>query len=191
MAEAKATVNAVRLVSLAWKIGDELEAAIKLDPELVDARVELVRYYTMTPRVFGGSEEKARAEAKEIAKRDEALGHFANGYLAYRGKDLGNGRRELRLAVEKARRPQDRVLALTWLGWLSQESQQWADAFAAWETILTIDPKQTAPLYEIGRTASFCTCEREKGEAALRKYLQLAPKGEHAQDAEKLLDRME
>lgn len=175
MAEAKATTNAVHLFTLGWSIGEELEAAVKLDPDLVDARVDLVRFYVMSPRIVGGSMEKAKKQAKEVARRDVALGHFVNGYIAYREKQYGRGRIDLREAARLAKSTEHRTLALTWLGWLSQESQQWADAFAAWEQVLALDPKQTNALYEIGRTASFCKCERERGEAAVRKYLELTP----------------
>jgi hypothetical protein len=55
LAEAKSSRNAMRLAYLGWVIGDELEAAVVLDPSLMDARLDLIRYYTMTPRVVGGN----------------------------------------------------------------------------------------------------------------------------------------
>ena len=184
IAEAKAAVNPVRLLSLAYSIRDELEAAIRLDPELLDARVDLVRFHAKTPRIAGGSDAAARAQVRELRKRDAALGHWGAGYLAYLEKQYGVARRELRLAVEGAKRPQDKLLALTWLGWLSQETQQWDEAFRTWEAVAAAGDREG--LYEIGRTSSFCGCRTERGAEALRMYLDVKPALEHAEEARKL-----
>jgi tetratricopeptide (TPR) repeat protein len=186
--EAAATADPLRLLSLAWKISEELEAALRLDPELLDARIDLVRFHVTAPRIVGGRIDEARIQAGELAGRNAGLGHWAAGYLAYRvEKNLPRARRELRASVATTTRRADTVLALTWLGWLSQETQQWQEAFTSWQTIRTIDPRQTEPLYEIGRTSSFCRCERERGSAALQKYLAVKPAPTHAAEARKLL----
>jgi len=171
MSEARKSANAVRLAYLGWMIGDELEEAVRLDPNLLDARLDLVRYYVVAPRIVGGSAKKARAQAAAIAKRDAALGAFASGYIDYRQKSFGPARQRLREAVRLARTAQTKALALTWLGWLSQETQQYDDAFAAWEELLAVDPTRVDALYEIGRTAVFVHRERDRGEEALKRYL--------------------
>jgi tetratricopeptide (TPR) repeat protein len=171
MAEAKHSSNAVRLAWLGWQIGDELELAIKLDPNLLDARADLVRYYVVTPRIIGGSVRKARQEAKDLGHRDAALGAWANGYIAYRAKEYGPGRKQLQQAVKLAKTPATKVLALTWLGWLSQETQQYDDAFSAWEGVLAADPKHVDALYEIGRTAIFSGRQLERGEESLKRFI--------------------
>src|SRR6266851_280031 len=84
MEEAKQTSNAVRLLYLGWMIGEELENAVRLDPAMVDARLDLVRFYVMAPRIVGGGVPKARRQAREIARRSPALGAFAWGYIEYR-----------------------------------------------------------------------------------------------------------
>jgi tetratricopeptide (TPR) repeat protein len=175
-AEAKQSVNAVRLAYLGWNIGTQLEEAVHLDPNDADARARLLQYYVTAPRVVGGNMRKARALARDTAKRDPALGAWANGYLAYRAKQLGAARKKFQEAVIAARDVPAQVLALTWLGWLSQESQTYEDAFAAWRRILAIDPTQTQALYEIGRTASFCHCNAAEGTAAIERYLAMKPR---------------
>ena len=171
MSEAKRASNGIRLAYLGWVIGDELEAAVRLDPNLVDARLDLVRYYVIAPRVVGGSMRKARTQAAEIAKRDAALGAFAYGYIAYREKSYGPARIKLREAVRLAKTPQTKMLALTWLGWLSQETQQYDTAFEAWRDVLAIDATRVDALYEIGRTAYFARRDLDRGEDAVRRYL--------------------
>src|SRR5205085_12660814 len=142
MSEAKRTSNAIRLAYIGWQIGEELEQAVALDPTLIDARLDLVRFYVVAPRIVGGSMRKARDEASEIAKRDAALGAFASGYIAYREKAYGPARIKLRDAVRLAKTPQTKTLALTWLGWLSQETQQYDAAFDAWSEVMAIDPSR-------------------------------------------------
>jgi len=171
MSEAKRTSNAIRLAYIGWQIGEELEQAVALDPSLIDARLDLVRFYVVAPRIVGGSMRKARDEANEIAKRDAALGAFALGYIAYREKAYGPARIKLRDAVRLAKTPQTKTLALTWLGWLSQETQQYDAAFDAWSELMAIDPSRVDALYEIGRTAVFARRDLDRGESALRLYL--------------------
>lgn len=147
MDEAQQTSNPVRLLKLAFDIRAALDAALQLRPDDVEVRFDLVRFHVMTPRIGGGSQKEARAQIAEIAKRDAAMGHFARGYVAYRNKEFGVARRELKEAIKS---PAVRPRALRWLGWLSQESQQWDDAFAAFEEL--------GDRFEIDRTSSFCRC---------------------------------
>lgn len=175
-AEAKKSANVMRLVSIGWNAGTELETAVRLDPNSLDARLDLLRYDVMAPAIVGGSYAKAREQAEEIAKRDAALGAFADGYIAYRHKDYGLGRNRLRDAVRLASKRETKVLALTWLGYLSQETQQYDEAFASFDEILRIDPAHAPALFEIGRTALFSGRELDRGEASLRRYLTMKPK---------------
>jgi tetratricopeptide (TPR) repeat protein len=159
---------------LGMQMRGELERALRLDPDHVPARIELVRYLVHAPSFAGGGFDAARAQAAEVAKREAAAGHFARGYIAYREHQFGVGRTELRAAIETSKRADLTAESLMWLGWLSQESQQWDEAFASWERLIRDDPKRIDALYEIGRTASFCRCETGRGEKALTEYLKRA-----------------
>ncbi len=148
--EAQQTSNPIRLFLLAREIKSELDAAIAVNPDNVEARLDLVRFYVMAPRIAGGDLKAARNEVAEIARRDAARGAFARGYVAYRLKEYGVAR----IAVREAVRTGDaatRVLAMRWLGWLSQESQQWNDAFAIFGEL--------GDAKEIARTEEFCRCK--------------------------------
>jgi tetratricopeptide (TPR) repeat protein len=175
--QAQQTSNPIRLFILALDIREALEAALSEKPDDVEVRLDLVRFFVMTPRIAGGNLDQARAQAEEIARRDAPLGHFARGYIAYRQKEYGVARIALREAIRTVKKPEHRAMAAKWLGWLSQESQQWNDAFAIFEEVRATDPEA---LYEIARTSSFCSCELEKGRAALAEYLKLRPGHEEA-----------
>lgn len=182
MAEAQQTTNPIRLLMLGMQIRESLDKALALDPENVQVRLDLVRFHVATPRVVGGSLAEAKAQAAEIAKRDVAAGAFARGYIAYRAnKEYGAARSEFREAVRTARDAATKSLAMQWLGWLSQEMQQYDEAFAIFEEL--------HDSYEIGRTASFCSCRTERGRAALEEYLRGKDRT-HAEEAKKLLAKL-
>jgi tetratricopeptide (TPR) repeat protein len=173
MTEAEQTTNPVRLLVLAMDIRKALDKALAAEPNNVEVRLDLMRFHAVTPRIAGGDEAESRRQAAEIARLDPAAGHFAHGYLAYREKEYGTARKELREAVSGASNPTTKALAAKWLGWLSQETQQWNEAFVMFESLRGADP---TALYEIGRTAAFCGCELERGKAALEEYIRLKPK---------------
>lgn len=151
MAEVERTNNPVRLLMLALDIRKSLDKALAGDPDNVEVRLDFVRFHVNTPRIAGGDMSAARAHAAEIAKRDEALGHFARGYIAYRGeKAYGAARLAFRAAIERADEPATKALAMRWLGWLSQETQQWQTAFEIWEAL--------GDEREVKRTEAFCRC---------------------------------
>jgi hypothetical protein len=181
MAEAEQTTNPVRLLMLALDIKKSLDAAIREDPGNVDARLDLLRFHAVTPRVAGGDMSEVQRQLAEIAKRDGALARFAAGYLAYREKQYGRARIELRAAIDSASNPTHKAQAMRWLGWLSQESQQWKDAFELFAAL--------GDDYEIGRTAAFCKCELERGKAAMERYLAGKPK--NVEQARKFLKEIE
>ncbi|HEX2832774.1 MAG TPA: hypothetical protein VHW00_07150 [Thermoanaerobaculia bacterium] len=183
MAEAQQTTNPVRLYVLALQIDEALQKAYKRKPNDPELLLDLVRFHTVTPAIAGGAVKRAKSFAKKLATLDPGLGHLATGYMAYREKQFGVARRELKEAV-RVLSGAHRNLALQWLGWLSQESQQYDDAFATWEELRASDPKAS---YEIARTAMFCRCQKERGRAALEAYLKVRPKDEEAKKlAEKL-----
>jgi hypothetical protein len=186
MVEAQQTSNPVRLLMLGMQIDELLQKAYEKDPNDPEVLLDYVRLRTVTPKVAGGGIDAAKTYAKKLAEVNAGLGHFAYGYIAYHEKQFGVGRRELNEAVRMLTGAH-RNLALQWLGWLSQESQQYADAFAAWEQLRAADPKAS---YEIARTASFCRCELERGSAAIDEYLKLQPKDAEAKKLRAKLNEM-
>jgi hypothetical protein len=152
MAEAQQTTNPLRLFMLAVEIHESLDKAMLAEPENLEIRLDLVRFHVRTPRIAGGDMAEARRQAARIAERNEALGDFASGYIAYSEKAFGAARIAFRAAIDKADKPSTKELAMRWLGWLSQESQQWPDAFAMFTAL--------GDEHELRRTEEFCRCVR-------------------------------
>ncbi|HUP62869.1 MAG TPA: hypothetical protein VNA69_20925 [Thermoanaerobaculia bacterium] len=185
--EAEQTANPFRLLALGVQIRNALDEALRLDPENVEVRIDLVRFHMTAPGIIGGDVGEAKAQAAEITRRDAPLGSFARGYIAYRRKEYGAARRELREAVRTARDATARSRAAKWLGWLSQETRQYDEAFAMWESLRASEREEA--LYEIGRTSVFCSCELERGRSALEEYLRVKD-AKHAAEAKKLLEKL-
>lgn len=179
MSEAEQTSNPVRLLTLALWIRSALEDAVRLRPDDLEVRLDLVRFHTMAPRIAGGNDDEAQQHLAYLAKRDAAMSAFARGYVAYRRKEFGVARHELERAVQLEKDTTRRDRALLWLGWLSQESQQWDDAFEIFEELKARDPRA---LYEIARTSSFCRCRTERGREALGEYLRKFPGDREARE---------
>ena len=65
----------------AKKMKREVERAVALDENNLDARFTLLQFYTNAPGFMGGGKDKARVQASEIKKRDLAYGHRAFALL--------------------------------------------------------------------------------------------------------------
>lgn len=75
-----------RSISYATKGRSAMQACIAIDPDNLDARDGLMRFYAEAPWPFG-SASKALEQAEEIAKRDPAHGFRAFLYLKRNDKD--------------------------------------------------------------------------------------------------------
>ncbi len=81
------SVNPLSAASLAKKTKNEFEQAVKLDPANVQARADLSEYYTDAPSFMGGGLDKARDQAAQVAKYDEATSHWILAIVAEKEKN--------------------------------------------------------------------------------------------------------
>ncbi len=65
----------------------EFEQAVALDPNNVDARLDLLEFYLGAPRSFGGGIDKAERQAEAIAKLDPAMGERAHALIEEKIKE--------------------------------------------------------------------------------------------------------
>jgi tetratricopeptide (TPR) repeat protein len=146
--------------------------AVELDPENLDARDDLVTFYLVAPGFMGGSVDKAREQAGEIAKRDAARGAIARANIAMNQKDPAAAERIVQEAL--AKHPGDQRLRNS-LGLLYQSQKRWDAAFEVYEAMVAADPNDWNALYQIGRTAALSGTHLERGAAALQRYLAHPP----------------
>jgi tetratricopeptide (TPR) repeat protein len=79
---------------LAEKARGEFERAVQLNPNDVDARLDLAEFYVLAPRVLGGGEQKARDQAQSIATVDPGREHWVYARIAEQKKDFATAERE-------------------------------------------------------------------------------------------------
>ena len=164
--------NPLRQAVLARRTRTSFERAVSLDPEMLESRQFLVQYYLIAPSVVGGSIDKARAQAREIAKRDVARGHLAMGAIHDREDDVASAEREYLAAIKAA---PDSLDGYYGLALMYQRTKQYAKAFDTYERVLGRRPAETRARYLIGRTAALSGERLERGETALREYLRPRP----------------
>ena len=175
-------VGMLSKMSMAPKLRDAFEQAVKLDPALVDARSSLIEFYLQAPSAIGGGVDKARAQATAIAKYDRARAFMAQGRIAMHEKKPAEALKAYEQAY--ALKPNDAQLRLSLiLGY--QQAQRWKDAYAMTRQWTIDEPKKAKPWYQIGRIAAESGQYLPEGEAALRTYLKLGretgdPEPKHA-----------
>ena len=94
--------NFLSAASLAGKVRNEFEAAVRLDPNNVDARSDLGEFYLEAPGIVGGGRDKAEAQIQALAALDPAKADYLKGRLAEKKKDLGAAEKNTVLPLKPA-----------------------------------------------------------------------------------------
>lgn len=84
---------------LVGKVRKEFERAVELTPDSWEARTDLAEFYIEAPGIVGGGEDKARAQAKQIALLNPAMAHWVMARIAEKNKDLSTAEEEYRAAI--------------------------------------------------------------------------------------------
>ena len=95
--------NFFSAASLAGKVRTEFEAAVRLDPNNVDARSDLGEFYLEAPGIVGGGRDKAEAQAQALAALDAAKADYLKGRIAR--EEERPGRRRERIPQRDCRHP--------------------------------------------------------------------------------------
>jgi len=85
---------------LAEKARGELEHAVQLNPNDVDARLDLAEFYVLAPRILGGGEQKAREQAQSIGTLNPGREHWVYARIAEQKKDAATAEREYRQYID-------------------------------------------------------------------------------------------
>src|SRR6266849_8480416 len=172
-------VNIFKQASLASKTHHEFERAVQLDPNLLDARMGLVEFYTIAPGFMGGDRQKAIAQANELKKRDGLMGHRAFAYIYGQEKKPELARKEY---IDAVKEQPNSPNAHYWLGisFLIAEKNYKA-ATQEFELAVRIDPVFMPGWFQLGHMAAVTGANLQRGEEALQKYLAYTPRQEEPQ----------
>ena len=143
--------NKFRQASLARRMRGEFEAAVRLAPNDVEARRDLMQFYLVAPRIVGGGRDKAQAQARAIAALNPLYGRLAAAWIAESGDDIATAERELQAAA--AAWP-DSAAPLLALGGIQQRARQWDAASATYRRLLARSPGTREAWYQRGRVVA-------------------------------------
>ena len=164
------------------KLRTAFERALALDPSLHGARGALVQYHLQAPSIVGGDPAVAKAQQRELARRDPPRGHWARALIAATEGDVETAT-EAYLAAWKAR-PEEKQYRFA-AGIALHEAQRWDEAHALFAAWAAEDPGHGPAQYQLGRTAALSGRFPEDGIDALKRFLAMPsvegqPQPQHA-----------
>lgn len=159
---------------LAGKLRSQFEKALQLDPDLLEARSNLVGFHIQAPAAVGGSIDKAKEQVAEIAKRDPARGHYVQAQVLAAEKKLDDAFNAYEAAYKLRPDVADYRMAV---GIAYQQAERWEQAFEVFERWTTEDASAAGAWYQLGRTSALSGQKPDQGVAALRRYLQFPADG--------------
>lgn len=92
--------NFFSAASLAGKVRDEFETAVRLDPKSSEARSDLADFYIEAPGIVGGGKDKAENQAQQMAAIDPAGACLLRAKLAEKRDDFASAERQYREALQ-------------------------------------------------------------------------------------------
>jgi len=99
------SVNPLSAASLARKTQAQFEKAVQLDAANVQAHADLAEYDTDAPSFMGGGVDKAREQASQVSKYDQATSHWILALIAEKEKRYPDAEKELMEATRVANDP--------------------------------------------------------------------------------------
>jgi tetratricopeptide (TPR) repeat protein len=155
---------------LAPKMKNAWKKASELDTKNIQSRWALIQYYTQAPSFMGGSFEKAREMAAEIARLDKAEGHKALGTVYQWEKNMAEAEKEF-LEMTKLNPALGYVLADFYT-----LQKKYDKAFALLEELIKNNPGDYLSHFYYGKTSVLTGQKSERAEEYLQKYLTYEPK---------------
>jgi predicted Zn-dependent protease len=162
----------IKLPFLARRIKSEFDRAAQLDPTSIDARHGLIEFYSMAPSVMGGSMDKAKEQAREIAKLSAWRGHFEMGRVLERDKDLDGTEKEFMAAVAAA---PDSNLAYNALASFYRRQKRWDAAVGTYESLLKRRPEAIIARLNIAGILVQAGINTDRAEREARAWLAAPP----------------
>ena len=125
--------------------------AVEINPDFLDAREALMTYYLSAPGIAGGSEDKAREQAREIKQRDPVRGYLADARLLLREEDsFDEAIAAYQVAIEAAPEKTD---ARFELGLALQERKRYEGALTQFNGVIQRKPEEARAHYQVGKAA--------------------------------------
>jgi tetratricopeptide (TPR) repeat protein len=161
--------GAMSAMRVARAVRQDLERAVELAPDHVDARISLAQYYLNAPRIAGGGRAKADEQLAALRERAPADYHGLRGQQA-----MAAGDPDAALAAyAKARAIGARGDILLAEVLTLQQLERWDEARERLLELLAAQPQHAAAWYQLGRTAVMSGSMLEEGREAFERFLAL------------------
>lgn len=154
--------------SLAQQTKAEFEQALALDPQNIDARVDLISYLVEAPGFLGGSRDRAEAMAGELRTLNPYRGALAAGTIAESEGKAVAAQAEYRTLMQSYPDSAEPVMRIVTF---YQHDERWDDALALVDSFLARRPSDPDPLYHLGEIAALSGQRLDAGAEALERYL--------------------
>jgi tetratricopeptide (TPR) repeat protein len=92
----------IKQASLASKLRNHLEEAVRINPNDMNSSIILVGFYKQAPGIMGGSDDKAKALADQISKLSKADGHLAFALIYHIDKDFDKAEKNYKSSITLA-----------------------------------------------------------------------------------------
>ena len=145
------TASKLKQPFLARRVKQEFETAVRLDGDNLDAREGLFQFYLQAPGFMGGGVDKARAEQREIARRNAYRGYVLLATLEGNQKNDAGVERAFRAGVTQF--PDSAAVVSSFSAWLVGKGR----APEAWQVVEAFARRRAADpltLYMVGRVAA-------------------------------------
>lgn len=165
--------NLFRQPGLASAARAQLERAVALAPDDLEARKALSEFYAVAPSAAGGGKAKAREQAAEIKRRNAYEGALQTAWVLADGNDPAGAERELleaRRAFPDSIGPA-RALADLYVTRLSRP----ADGYRLLDSLAHRRPDDMPTQYSLGRAGAVWGQQLDVAQRALTAYLAHTP----------------
>jgi tetratricopeptide (TPR) repeat protein len=164
-----ADAGAMSAMRGARAVREDLEQAVRLAPDHVDARISLVQYYLNAPRIAGGGRAKADEQLEALRERAPADYHGLRAQQAMAAGDSGAALASYAKARELGARSDFLLAEVLTL----QQLERWDEARERLRDMLAAQPQHGAAWYQLGRTAVMSGSMFEDGHEAFERFLAL------------------
>ena len=139
--------------SLAVKFRKQVEAAISLDPQNLDALDAMMQFKYQAPGIMGGSKDEAYALADRITALDSCEGNLSHAELAELEKNPGHAESFYQSAVQA--NPKNYAAQVSLAKFYSQPPRaQYVEAIQHAQSALQIDPKRVDAYWVLAKIFS-------------------------------------
>jgi tetratricopeptide (TPR) repeat protein len=154
---------------------DEIQRAVQLDGNNLDARFWLMVFYLTSPRSFGGDIARGLEQADAIKRTDLAYGYHAYITAYLKGKRFDLVENELLRRIESF---PDRIDYKLDLSWFYLDQKDYPRAIQNSRLIAENHPDADMALFQIGRAAAESDTQRDLGKRCLSRYIGDKPPAE-------------